>query len=62
MHHWFKIERLTYSLETLDSYERHLAAAGYEDVSIADATDWYRDGGRNRQRRDAAGLLPRSSP
>ena len=32
MHHWFKIEGLTYSLETLGGYEQHLATAGFVDV------------------------------
>jgi len=43
MHHWFKIEGLTYALETLDGYEQLLTAAGFVGVSATDATAWYRD-------------------
>jgi len=42
MLHWFKIEELTYALETLDAYEQHLQNCGYADVRIEDASDWYR--------------------
>jgi len=42
MLHWFKIEELTYALETLDAYKQRLQNCGYIDVQIEDASDWYR--------------------
>jgi ubiquinone/menaquinone biosynthesis C-methylase UbiE len=42
MYYWFKMEGLTFSLATYDRYKEQLEAAGFIDVSIGDATDWYR--------------------
>lgn len=42
MLYWFKMEGLTYALETLDDYEAHFRNIGYVDVEIEDASDWYR--------------------
>ena len=42
MHYWFKMEGLTYALETLDEYEQHFRNCGYVDISIEDASGWYR--------------------
>lgn len=42
MRYWFKMEGLTYALETLQAYAGHLASAGFVDVRIEDASDWYR--------------------
>ena len=42
MHYWFKMEGLTYALETLDQYGERLRRAGFVDVSTTDASDWYR--------------------
>ena len=42
MHYWFKMEGITYALETLGSYAQHLTDAGFVDVSTTDASDWYR--------------------
>lgn len=42
MRYWFKMEGLTYSLETLDAYAGHLADAGFVDIEVEDASDWYR--------------------
>jgi ubiquinone/menaquinone biosynthesis C-methylase UbiE len=42
MHYWFKMEGITYALETLQSYEQHLRDAGFVDISTIDASDWYR--------------------
>jgi len=42
MHHWFKLEDLTYALETLANYSDRLYQAGFGDVETTDASDWYR--------------------
>jgi SAM-dependent methyltransferase len=42
MIHWFKVEGLTYALETLDDYGKRFSAAGFNDVVRTDASDWYR--------------------
>jgi ubiquinone/menaquinone biosynthesis C-methylase UbiE len=42
MRYWFKMEGITYALETLQSYEQQFIDAGFNDVSTIDATDWYR--------------------
>ena len=42
MHYWFKMEGLTYALQTLESYGEILTDVGFVDVSIEDASDWYR--------------------
>ena len=41
MVYWFKMEGLTYALETLEEYKVHLKKNGYIDVIIKDASDWY---------------------
>ena len=41
MYYWFEMEGLTYALETLEDYVRHLGNAGYVDVKVEDASDWY---------------------
>ena len=42
MLYWFKVEGLTYAMETLDSYATLLNNAGFDDVACEDASDWYR--------------------
>ena len=42
MLYWFKVEGLTYAMETLDSYATLLAQAGFTDITCEDASDWYR--------------------
>ena len=42
MLYWFKMEGLTYALETLDQYGKRLHQAGFIDVMTTDASDWYR--------------------
>jgi phosphoethanolamine N-methyltransferase len=41
MKYWFKMEGLTYAMETLESYPQLLADAGFVDVTAEDASDWY---------------------
>lgn len=42
MRYWFKLEGLTYALETLIDYEARLKGAGFDCVQTKDASDWYR--------------------
>jgi len=42
MRYWFKMEGLTYALETLDGYAGLLAGVGFNNVTTRDASDWYR--------------------
>jgi phosphoethanolamine N-methyltransferase len=42
MYYWFKIEGLTFALETLDEYAEHFRNCGFIDVTTEDASDWYR--------------------
>ena len=42
MYYWFKMEGLTYTLESLEQYGERLRASGFEDVTTTDASDWYR--------------------
>jgi ubiquinone/menaquinone biosynthesis C-methylase UbiE len=41
MHYWFKMEGITYGLETLEEYEQHLVDAGFVDVRATNASEWY---------------------
>ncbi|MDG2376290.1 MAG: methyltransferase domain-containing protein [Woeseiaceae bacterium] len=41
MRYWFKMEGLTFSLETLEKYKERLENCGFLDVVTEDATDWY---------------------
>lgn len=41
MHYWIELEGLTYAMETLDRYGEILRRAGFVDVEVADASDWY---------------------
>ncbi len=43
MLYWFKMEDLSYALETLDDYKQHFRDCGYVEVEIEDASDWYRE-------------------
>jgi SAM-dependent methyltransferase len=42
MRRWIELEGLSYALETLDRYAEILGKAGFVDVRIEDASDWYR--------------------
>lgn len=42
MLYWFKMEGLTYALETLDKFGARLRDAGFADVETNDASAWYR--------------------
>lgn len=42
MRYWIKLEELSYDFRTLDEYAGLLVAAGFSNVDVNDATDWYR--------------------
>lgn len=42
MQYWFKLEGLTYAMETLESHGALLTAAGFVEVSLSDDGAWYR--------------------
>ena len=42
MLYWFKVEGLTYAMETPERHGELLAEAGYRDIRLEDASDWYR--------------------
>jgi len=46
MRYWFKLEELTYEMETLAQFGRHFENAGFVDVRTTDASDWYREEAR----------------
>ena len=59
MHYWFKMEGLTFALETLENYGQILADCGFVDVSIEDASDWYRKRAREEYEIIKGDLYPR---
>ena len=46
MLYWFKMEELTYALETLEGFSQYFDAAGFVNVASEDATAWYREEAR----------------
>ncbi|MBW2542535.1 MAG: methyltransferase domain-containing protein [Deltaproteobacteria bacterium] len=60
MHYWFKLEGLTYALETLESYEATLREAGFVDVSVEESSEWYRNKVREEYERLSGELYPRA--
>jgi phosphoethanolamine N-methyltransferase len=59
MHYWFKMEGLTYALETLDDYRQLLIDSQFVDVQATDATDWYRVEARREYDLMRGSLYPR---
>ena len=43
MRTWFKLEGLSYAMETLEAHGRLLAEAGFGDIALEDDGGWYRD-------------------
>jgi phosphoethanolamine N-methyltransferase len=39
---WFRLEGLTYAMATLEQHGEILAQAGFVDIELEDASDWYR--------------------
>jgi phosphoethanolamine N-methyltransferase len=59
MRYWFKVEGLTYALETLEGYAQHLIDAGFVDIVSDDASDWYREQARREYDLIRGDLYPR---
>ena len=59
MFYWFKMEGLTFALETLEEYKVHLKKIGYIDVTIKDASDWYCNQARREYELMKGRLYPR---
>jgi len=59
MHYWFKMEGLTYVMETLQGFHDQFSAAGFVDVITKDATNWYRNEARREYELIKKGLFPR---
>lgn len=59
MLYWFKMEGLTYALETLENFGRLFADAGFVDVETADASRWYRQECRREYELIRGELFPR---
>jgi phosphoethanolamine N-methyltransferase len=59
MLYWFKLEGITYGLETLDDYAQHIRDAGFVQVSATDASDWYRRAARREYALIQGELYPR---
>jgi cyclopropane fatty-acyl-phospholipid synthase-like methyltransferase len=57
--YFFKMEGLTYALETPASYARLLGEAGFTDIATRDDTPWYRRGVREEYERMQGELHPR---
>ncbi len=41
MLHWFEVEGLTYAMATLEEHGKLLHEAGFEDIELRDASEWY---------------------
>jgi hypothetical protein len=59
MRYWFKMEELTYALQTLEGYRDLFADAGFVDVHAENATDWYRREARREYELIQGDLYPR---
>ena len=42
MRYWFRMEGLTYAMETLERHGEILHEAGFVDIEMVDGSDWYR--------------------
>jgi phosphoethanolamine N-methyltransferase len=58
MLYWFKVEGLTYALETLDEHAEHFKNCGFVEVEIEDASDWYRAEAKREYELIAGELYP----
>jgi len=59
MRQWFKLEGLTYELETFSGYRDLFIDCGFTDVVAEDATDWYRIEARREYELVRGDLFPR---
>jgi phosphoethanolamine N-methyltransferase len=59
MLYWFKMEELSYELETLETLGRMFRDAGFVAVAIRDASAWYREESRREYELIKGELYPR---
>ena len=59
MYYWFKMEELTYALNTLDEFASLFRSSGFTDVVATDASDWYRAESRREYELMKGDLYPR---
>jgi phosphoethanolamine N-methyltransferase len=59
MYYWFKMEGLTYALNTLDEFGALFRDAGFSDVETTDATHWYLRESRREYELIKGDLYPR---
>ena len=59
MLYWFKLEGLTYAMETPERHEEILTEAGFVDIAITDASMWYRKNVRLEYEKIRGELYPR---
>jgi phosphoethanolamine N-methyltransferase len=59
MLYWFKLEELTYAMETPERQVEILTEAGFVDVVTTDASDWYREYVRVEYEKIRGELYPR---
>ncbi len=59
MLYWFKIEGLTYAMETPERHEEILTEAGFVDAVTTDASKWYREQVRLEYEKVRGDLYPR---
>jgi phosphoethanolamine N-methyltransferase len=59
MLYWFKMEELTFELQTLDAFRDMYEAAGFVDIESIDASEWYRAESRREYELIKGDLYPR---
>jgi phosphoethanolamine N-methyltransferase len=59
MRYWFKMEGLTYAMETPKRHEEILEGAGFTDIEIKDRSDWYRRRAQDEYEQIRSELYPR---
>jgi len=60
MHYWFKLEGLTYAMETPERHDEILREAGFVDVSVEERSGWYHKKVREEYDRLRGELYPRA--
>ena len=60
MRYFFKMEGLTYAMETLARYGEILREVGFTDIKLSDASDWYRREVRREYEQLGSRLYPRA--
>jgi ubiquinone/menaquinone biosynthesis C-methylase UbiE len=59
MYYWFKMEGLTYALNTLDEFAGLFRDSGFSDIVTTDASSWYRAEARREYELIRGELYPR---